>query len=164
MLDAARLKSFHTSLTMYVHGVLFLWCGLAPWGARWAMVVQQLFASQITCACITMNVCHIVQYSNQGYIPVYSVPCDPLHRQGTFWWLCLQLLDNGSLVSAVDTVKANVVSFHKKWLVHTTCGYPCSGPASHREAWRHFAKRHQCRSNMLAKHSTSEIHTPSTST
>lgn len=87
---------------------------LGTWGARWAMVVQQLFASQITCACITMNVCHIVQYSNQGYIPVYSVPCDPLHRQGTFWWLCLQLLDNGSLVSAVDTVKADVVSFHKK--------------------------------------------------
>ena len=113
MLDAARLKSFHTSLTMYVHGVLFLWRGLAPRGARWAMVVHQLFASQITCACITMNVCHIVQYSNQGYIPVYSVPCDPLHRQGTFWWLCLQLLDNGSLVSAVDTVKADVVSFHK---------------------------------------------------
>ena len=57
---------------------------------------------------------NIMADGEQGYIPVYSVPCDPLHRQGTFWWLCLQLLDNGSLVSAVDTVKADVVSFHKK--------------------------------------------------
>lgn len=44
-----------------------------------------VFSSQITRACITMYVCHTVQYSNQGYIPVYSVPCDPLHRGGTFF-------------------------------------------------------------------------------
>lgn len=35
-----------------------------------------------------------------------------------FWWICSELLDNGSLFSAVDTVKAGVVSFHR-----TNCLY-----------------------------------------